>query len=166
MSRHSYTKVWLHIIWGTLRREKVLISRDIRREISSYLYRYAKNKAIYMKINYMNADHVHALVDLPTNISLEDMLQLLKGSSSHWINQNKFISGKFSWGRGYAIFAVSHSNIGKVENYIANQYEHHRRRTFLEEYQRLISSHNLVYYKSDKSPTKIFRDGRNKELRV
>lgn len=86
MSRHSYTKVWLHIIWGTLRREKVLISRDIRKAISSYLYRYAKNKAIYMKINYMNADHVHALVDLPTNISLEDMLQLLKGSSSHWLN--------------------------------------------------------------------------------
>jgi len=111
-----------------------------------------------MKINYVNTNHVHALIDLPTNISLENMLQLFKGSSSHWINQNKFISGKFSWGRGYAIFAVSHSNIVKVENYIANQYEHHRKKTYLEEYQRFICSHDLVYYRSDKPLRQILKN--------
>ena len=149
MSRHSYTKVWLHIIWGTLRREKVLISKKIRKEISTYLYQYAQDKSIYMNINYVNADHVHALIDFPTNITLENLVQLLKGGSSHWINKRNILPGKFSWARGYSIFTVSHSNVDKVKNYIMKQHEHHRKRTFLEEYQRFISSHDLVYYKSD-----------------
>jgi len=49
-----------------------------------------------MKINYVNADHVHALVDLPTALSIEELMQLLKGSSSHWINANNVLSGKFA----------------------------------------------------------------------
>jgi REP element-mobilizing transposase RayT len=57
-----------------------------------------------MKINFVNADHVHALVDLPTGISIEEMVQLFKGSSSHWINQSDLLKTKFAWGRGYGIF--------------------------------------------------------------
>ena len=94
MSHHSYTQVWLHVIWCTFRRDKLLNSREIRKDVSSYLYDYSKNKSIFIKKNYVNSDHVHALLDLPTNLTLENMLQLLKGSSSHWINQNEFIRCK------------------------------------------------------------------------
>jgi hypothetical protein len=71
-----------------------------------------------MKINYVNADHVHALVDLPTAFSIGELMQLLKGSSSHWINANDIMTGKFAWGRGYGAFSVSESNVDQVARYI------------------------------------------------
>lgn len=148
MSKHSYTRCWLHMIWGTLKMEKLLL-REARIRVSQYLSDYAREKNIYMKINYVNADHVHAIVDLPTNLSMENVFQLFKGSSSNWINQNDLISGKFAWGRGYGGFSVSHSNVSKVAEYIANQEEHHRKKTFAEEFDLLIRKHGLVAYKPD-----------------
>ena len=103
-----------------------------------FLCKYAESKKIYMKINYVNTDHVHALIDLPTGMKIEDALHLLKGGSSHWINEESLISGKFSWGRGYGAFSVSQSNVDDVAKYIAGQEEHHRTRTFTEEYQSFI----------------------------
>ncbi len=97
MSKHSYTRCWLRMIWGTLRREK-LLPRHVRIQVSEYLSDYAQEKQIYMKINYVNADHVHSLIDLPTHLSIEEVFQLFKGSSSTWINRNDLIPGKFSWG--------------------------------------------------------------------
>jgi putative transposase len=96
-------------------------------------------------INYFNADHTHALIDLPTNLSIEQAIQLLKGSSSHWINQNRLIKGRFAWGRGYGAFSVSHSDIGRVANYIANQEGHHRKRTFEDEYQMFVKKYGLEW---------------------
>lgn len=82
--------------------------------MSRYLSEYTEMKGVYLKINYVNADHVHALVDLPTGLSIEELMQLLKGSSSHWINANDLLTGKFAWGRGYGAFSVSESNVGQV----------------------------------------------------
>ncbi len=98
-----------------------------------------------MKINYFNADHTHALIDLPTNLSIEQTIQFLKGSSSHWINQNRLIRGKFAWGRGYGAFSVSHSDAGRVAKYIADQEGHHRQRTFEDEYQLFVKKYGLEW---------------------
>ena len=98
-----------------------------------------------MKINFVNADHVHALIDLPTNYSMEDALQLLKGGSSFWINENSIVMGKFSWGRGYGAFSVSQSNVPRVSKYIAGQEEHHRKASFLEEYQKFVARYDLKW---------------------
>ena len=57
-----------------------------------------------MKINFVNPDHVHALVDLPTGLSIEEMMQFLKGGSSHWLNQNRLVDSPFGWGRGTEFF--------------------------------------------------------------
>ena len=146
MSKHSYTRCWLHLIWGTLNREEIL-QRPARKQVSKYLYDYAKEKQIYMKINFVNADHVHCLIDLPTNYSIEDIFKLLKGSSSYWIGKCDLITGKFAWARGYAAFSVSHSNVSTVANYIANQEEHHKIKTYKEEYEVFIKKHNLVFLK-------------------
>jgi REP element-mobilizing transposase RayT len=98
-----------------------------------------------MKINYVNADHVHALVDLPTSLSIEKLIQLLKGSSSHWVNSNNLIAGKFAWGRGYGAFSVSESNADQVARYIAQQEEHHSVRSFAEELKEFIDRHGLQW---------------------
>ena len=120
MSAHSYSRCWIHLIWGTLNREKML-NKEAAAQVSRYLRDYAKTKGVYMKINYVNADHVHALIDLPTNLSIEDLVQLFKGSSSHWINANNVITGKFAWGRGYGAFSVSESNADQVAAYIGGR---------------------------------------------
>jgi len=96
-----------------------------------------------MKINYVNADHVHALIDLPTNLTIENLLQLLKGSSSHWINSSGVLGVRFAWGRGYGAFSVSESNVSNVAEYIAHQKEHHRVKTFAEELKEFAERHQL-----------------------
>ena len=71
MSRHSYSRCWLHLIWATLDREPML-TKPAAARASQFLTRYASEKTIYMKINYCNPEHVHALIDMPTNKSIEE----------------------------------------------------------------------------------------------
>ncbi len=113
--------------------------------LSAYLSQYASENCIYLKINHVNPDHVHALIDLPTHLCIEEMMHLLKGASSHWINENGLVPGKFAWGRGYGVFSVSHSGVSKVANYIAAQEEHHRKRSFSEELKLLVQRYGLTW---------------------
>src|SRR5437667_4941455 len=132
MPVHSYSRCWLHLVWATLDR-RPLLSKAAAVKVSGYLTDYSREKGIYMRINFVNSDHVHALIDLPTNRTIEDVIQLLKGSSSHWANEQDLLPGKFGWQRGYGAFSVSHSGIEEVGGYIATQEEHHRKRSFSEE---------------------------------
>jgi REP element-mobilizing transposase RayT len=131
-----------------LRRERVL-SKEVATKVSRYLDDYAKSKNIYMKINFVNADHAQPLIDLPTGMTIEDVLQLFKGSSSHWINENKLVAGKFAWGRGYGAFSVSQSNVDEVAKYIAGQEEHHRVKSFAEEYKAFAERYGLEFRDED-----------------
>lgn len=142
MSVRSYTKIWVHLIWGTYNREKSLIDIELRKKLSQFYYSYTKEKDIYQKINFVNPDHVHMLIELPTNKTIQDLMQLIKGASSHWINQQ--INFKFSWARGYAAFSVSESNINKVVSYIKTQTEHHKKKRFSEEFEEFLGKHNLI----------------------
>lgn len=144
MSLHSYSRVWLHVIWATLER-RPLLTKSAAAKLSGQLYQYASEKGIYMKINFVNSEHVHALIDLPTKLSIEEMMHLLKGGSSHWINENKLLPGKFGWGRGYGVFSVSHSGVEEVAKYIADQDEHHRKKSFAEEYKLFVKRYELKW---------------------
>ena len=96
-----------------------------------------------MKVNYVNADHVHSIIDLPTKYSIEEVVKLLKGGSSHWINENRIVTCKFSWGRGYGVFSVSQSNIQDTVKYINNQEEHHKKKSFMDEFKGSIKAYGL-----------------------
>jgi len=144
MSGLSYSRCWLHLVWATLDRERMIFGEHATK-VSTFLSQYAEEKRIYMKINHVNPEHVHALVDLPTQYSIEDVFKLLKGASSHWINQNRLVKGKFYWGRGYGVFSVSQSSLAEVAKYIASQEEHHRRKTFLQEYEGLVKRYGLQW---------------------
>ena len=154
MSVHSYSRCWVHLIWGTLNRER-LLDKKVAARVSRYLSEYVETKGVHMKINYVNADHVHALVDLPTGLSIEELVQLLKGSSSHWINANNLSAGKFAWGRGYGVFSVSESNVDQVAAYITGQEQHHRVRTFADEFQEFVERHGWRW--QDEKPLKLKR---------
>ena len=146
MSLHSYSRVWLHIVWATLER-RPLLDKAAAAKLSAWLYDYARQKGIFTKINFVNPDHVHALIDLPTNLTIEDMMQLFKGSSSHWINEQNLVAGKFGWGRGYGVFSVSESGVSEVCSSIANQEEHHRKRDFVEELKLFVERYGLEWRK-------------------
>ena len=144
MSTHSYTRLWTHLIWETLGREPML-DKQAAAKASTFLNDYSLEKGIYMKINYFNAEHTHALIDLPTRYSIEEAIKLLKGGSSYWINHNALIKGKFAWGVGYGGFSVSHSDVDRVARYIANQEEHHRKRTYSDEYELFVKRYGLEW---------------------
>ena len=144
MSLHSYSRVWLHLIWATLER-RPLLSKPAAVNVSGYLTQYAQEKGIYMKINFVNSDHVHVLIDLPTSLCIEDTMQLFKGSSSHWTNENNLVPGKFGWGRGYGVFSVSQSGVAEVARYIAEQEEHHRTQSFVDELRLFVKRYELEW---------------------
>lgn len=144
MSNHAYSRCWLHLIWGTLNREGMFDPAKAAK-VSGFLTDYAKEKNIYMKINFVNTEHVHALIDLPTGMTIEQVAKLFKGASSHWINEQNLVQGRFAWGRGYGAFSVSQSGVDEVCAYIANQAAHHRVKSFAEEYQRFATVYGLVW---------------------
>lgn len=88
-------------------------------------------------------DHIHCLFLLSPQKSIAEVIKQIKGSSSHYINSNDVINDKFSWQTGYAAFSVSESAVEKVFLYIQNQKEHHRKKTFQEEYENFLKLYKI-----------------------
>ncbi len=144
MSQHTFSRCWVHLIWGTYQRQKIINSGN-RAKLKDYLVYYSKEKKIYLKASYVNSDHVHLLIDLPTRFSIEEVAHLYKGSSSYWINQSKLTNGGFAWARGYGAFSVSQSSLEKVVSYILNQEEHHKRKSYCDEYKEFVDSYEISH---------------------
>lgn len=90
-------------------------------------------------------DHVHILIGLRPSQSISDLLQDIKGSSSKWINEKRFIKTRFEWQEGYGAFSYSKSQIKAVEEYIENQELHHQKKTFREEYLEMLQKFEVDY---------------------
>lgn len=90
-------------------------------------------------------DHTHMFTGLTPDISISDLVRDVKSMSSAFINDKKFVKGKFSWQHGFGAFSYSQSHIDKVVKYILNQEEHHKKRTFREEYFGLLEKFNVEY---------------------
>ena len=90
-------------------------------------------------------DHVHILTSLPKTMALTDFVRVIKANSSKWIKQLDGHYSKFSWQEGYGAFSVSPTLIEKTINYIRNQAEHHKKRTFQEEYKLFLEAYGIQY---------------------
>ncbi len=133
MAVHSHVKIWVHLIWTTHKRERIL-NKDQRPKVFDHLIGNAERIGLHLEQTNIQPEHVHTLLCLPSDKAIESVAHDLKGESSRWINENDLIRGKFRWQRGYGVFSVSASQVESVKNYIKNQDEHHRRKTFAEEY--------------------------------
>lgn len=91
------------------------------------------------------SDHLHMLVGLSPKQSISDLMRVVKGDSSEWINSNKLTRSKFSWQEGYGAFTHSKSQIDSVVNYIHNQQEHHKKIGFLEEYKKMLTDFSVEF---------------------
>ena len=150
MSLHSYSRVWVHLVWATLER-RPLLNKPAAAKLSAHLHAYAEQKGVYMKINFVNPDHVHALINLPTNVCIEDTVHLLKGESSHWVNEQNVVAGKFGWQRGYGAFSVAQSGVSDVCAYVANQERHHAKTSFTDELRALVKKYGLVWREEEET---------------
>ena len=140
---HSYNKIWIHAIWSTKERLPL-----IRPEVKMPLFGFIQNqlKGLGCPVRIVNGipDHVHCLFLLSMEHSVAEIVKQIKGSSSHFINQQEMLDAKFAWQTGYAAYSVSESLVDKVFEYIKNQKQHHLRRSFLDEYEELIKLHNAA----------------------
>ena len=129
----SWVRVWIHLVFTTKNKEKLLITKSIRKKLFEHIQQNAKKKEIFLDIVNGYEDHVHCLISLSKDLTISKTVQLIKGESSHWFNVNTNAKEKLSWQDDYWAVSVSESHIIKVREYIKNQEEHHKRKTFSEE---------------------------------
>ena len=142
-SGHSYTKVWIHMIWGTHDHERILNKRA-RIDLFHHLISASHENGINIEKHNVQPEHVHILFTLPADRTIAQIAKNLKGESSRWINESDLISGKFKWQRGYSAFSVSVSQFETVKKYIDNQDKHHKKKTFSEEYQEWVNIYSTL----------------------
>jgi REP element-mobilizing transposase RayT len=130
---NTYTQIHIQTVF-TVQNRHCVISPSWEIELYRYLTGIIQNYGHkVLAINGM-PDHIHIFLGMRPNQSLSDLMQQVKGDSSKWINQKGFITGRFSWQEGYGGFSYGRSQIINVIDYIKDQKNHHRKKTFLEEY--------------------------------
>ena len=138
----SYVRNWLHCVWGTKNKIPFITSKN-KLEIIKHIQENAKAKGIFMDCLNGDKEHLHCLISLHPDQTLAKVMQLIKGESSFWINKNKVCNSKFEWAVEYFAVSVSESQIERVRAYIKNQEEHHRYKTWEEEYDEFIKNYNF-----------------------
>jgi len=133
----GYVKIWIHAVWTTKNREHYLDS-GIRQKVFEHIKTNADRKGIY--IDYINGflDHVHALLSLNANQNIGEVMNMIKGESSYWINKNELTEEKFGWQNDYYAASISKSHVERVRAYIRNQEIHHSSETLGDEIEELF----------------------------
>ena len=139
---HSFNKIWIHAIWSTKDRHPFIHS-NVEHKIYHFISEQFREQGCPVSIINGMPDHLHCLFLLSPQKSIAEVIKQIKGSSSHYINQNNLIVDKFSWQTGYAAYSVSESVVDKVHNYIHNQKQHHAKKTFQQEYDEFIKLYGL-----------------------
>ena len=120
-----------------------MLERELRANVFDHIKVNAREKNIYLDTIDGYVEHVHTLISLGSDQTIAKVARLLKGESSHWINSNSMVQGKFEWQDEYIALSVSESMVDKVREYIRGQEEHHRKKSFAEEYQQLLNKHGF-----------------------
>jgi REP element-mobilizing transposase RayT len=141
---NTFASLHYHVIFSTKNRES-WIHQDIEQRVWSYLGGIARENDIKALLVGGIENHVHLLLGIPASISVSKALQLIKGGSSGWMKETFPGLSKFAWQDGYGAFTVSKSQIAEVEEYIRTQREHHRVKTFEEEYRAFLDKHEIDY---------------------
>ena len=141
----SLSKVVLHIIFSTKNRFAFFNNKDLQRRMYAYLAA-VFNEHDTRAIEVGGAkDHVHILCLLSRNYSISQIIRKAKANSSSWAKSFGGINSKFAWQSGYGVFSIHHSQIEQVKRYIQNQVEHHRQKSFQEEYLEVLLDNKIPY---------------------
>jgi REP element-mobilizing transposase RayT len=140
----TFSQLYVQVVFAVKGREN-LIAKPWKDDLHKYIAGIIKgNDQKPIIVNGM-PDHIHAFIGLKPSMSISDLVRDIKSDSTNFINEHKLLPHKFSWQEGYGAFSYSHSHIGSVFNYIANQEEHHKTRTFKEEYLEFLKRFNVEF---------------------
>jgi putative transposase len=144
----TYSQLYVQVVFAVKGREN-LIASNWKDDLHKYIAGIVKGKEQKSIIVNGMPDHVHILMGFRPYMAIAELVRDIKNNSSRFINDNKFVKGKFSWQEGYAAFSYSHSQLENVYNYILNQEQHHKKKTFREEYLEFLTKfeveHNEKY---------------------
>ena len=141
---NTYSQIYLQIIFAVNNRES-LIQKEWKDELYMYITGIIKqNNHKLIAINGIS-NHIHIFIGYKPHQLIPELVQAIKRCSSKWINERKFTKYRFSWQLGYGVFSYSHSSIPNVARYIENQEEHHRKKTFKEEYVSFLKEFDIQY---------------------
>jgi len=141
---HSYVSALFHCVWSTKNRQP-LITPELRERLWPYLGGIAKKNNMKAIAVGGIEDHVHVLLSLPTTIGIAKAIQLIKGGSSKWVHDTFPEHREFAWQEGYGAFSIGISQLEDTKRYIATQEEHHRTRTFQQEFLAFLKRHGIDY---------------------
>ena len=143
-SNTSVFNIGYHLIWCPKYRRKVLVN-EIEKRLKNLLKEKAKQIDVFIEKMEIMPDHVHLFVGLKPAMRISDLVRDVKNNTTNFINDNKYILGKFSWQDGYGAFSYAQSQIEVVFNYIKNQQQHHKKQTFQEEYLEFLDKFEIEY---------------------
>jgi REP element-mobilizing transposase RayT len=137
-----YIKIFIHLIWSTKNRGH-LINKELKPLLLQHIKENSIKKEIFIDTLNCVSDHIHLLISLGSEQSIAKVVMLIKGESSFWVNKQNLTKPKFEWQDEYIALAVSYSAIDKVRGYILNQEEHHKKKSFSEEYDEFLNANHF-----------------------
>ena len=144
MMANTYSQIYIHIVFAVKGRENLI---SPRRKDELYKYITEIITSYNQKLIALNGmpDHIHILIGLKPDNSLSELVKHIKANSSRFINEQQWIAGKFEWQKGFGAFSYSHSQLTNIINYINNQEEHHKTKTFRQEYTEFLELFNVSF---------------------
>ena len=139
---HTYVSELAHCVFSTKHRRN-LIKPEIQSALWAFIGGIARRNGFTALIVGGTENHVHVLLSLPATVPLAKAMQLIKGASSHWMNENH--AQDFAWQQGYGAFTIGVSQKANTVAYIQSQAEHHRKRSFEDEFLAFLQKHNVEY---------------------
>jgi putative transposase len=133
-----FAKVYIHFVWSTKNRKPFLSTQELRKQTWQHIKENSNEKGIHLEFINGYSDHCHCIVSLGTDQSMSKVMHLIKGESSFWINKLNLCKEKFVWPDDYYAASVSEFNLDRVREYIKNQEEHHKHKSYQDEYEELI----------------------------
>ena len=141
---NTYTQINIHAVFAVKGRENFL-EEQLMHRLCQYISGILTNLKQYPLAVGGYKNHVHVFFEQSPDVALSDIMEKVKANSSRWINQNKFVTGHFEWQRGYGGFSYSRSQRNNVIQYIMNQEEHHRIKTFRKEYMAILKNFEIEF---------------------
>ena len=141
---NTYSQIYIQIVFAVAGRIN-LIEKNWRNELYKYITGIIKNHDQKLIAIGGIENHIHILIGLKPNIALSDLVRDIKANSSRFINERRFVKGKFSWQEGFGAFSYSHSQLDNVIRYIQNQEEHHKTNDFKDEYLKFLKNYEVDF---------------------
>ena len=144
MSSGTFSQIYIQLVFVVKGREN-LLKKTYREEVFKYMSGIVKAKGQKSIIINGVEDHVHLFIGLKPSMRLSDLVRDIKNNTTNFINEKRFVMGKFAWQEGYGAFSYSQSHIDNVYQYILNQEIHHQKKSFKEEYMELLEKFKIDY---------------------